>query len=277
MAIVVTIATMMQPRIEINGHVASADDLRRLALVNYGHFTSMQVRDGCVRGFDLHMQRLADATRELFGSDLNLDVVRGYIHHALDGESANVSLRVTVFANSFDRTRPEKSVSPDVAASTSAARDVAQLPPLRVRSVHYQREFPHIKHVGTFALFHHQRLARLAGFDDALLTTATGDISEGSIWNIGFWDGDRVIFPIAPALRGVTLQLLEIGLRRQGIEHAHRNVNLSDLASLRAAFTMNSGALGQPIASIDACEFDIDPQLTALLQRAYESNPPQPV
>lgn len=277
MAIVVTIATMMQPRIEINGHVASADDLCRLALVNYGHFTSMQVRDGCVRGFDLHMQRLADATRELFGSDLNLDVVRGYIHHALDGESANVSLRVTVFANSFDRTRPEKSVSPDVAASTSAARDVAQLPPLRVRSVHYQREFPHIKHVGTFALFHHQRLARLAGFDDALLATATGDISEGSIWNIGFWDGDRVIFPIAPALRGVTLQLLEIGLRRQGIEHAHRNVNLSDLASLRAAFTMNSGALGQPIASIDACEFDIDPQLTALLQRAYESNPPQPV
>lgn len=277
MAIVVTIATMMQPRIEINGHVASADDLCRLALVNYGHFTSMQVRDGCVRGFDLHMQRLADATRELFGSDLNLDVVRGYIRHALDGESANVSLRVTVFANSFDRTRPEKSVSPDVAASTSAARDVAQLPPLRVRSVHYQREFPHIKHVGTFALFHHQRLARLAGFDDALLTTATGDISEGSIWNIGFWDGDRVIFPIAPALRGVTLQLLEIGLRRQGIEHAHRNVNLSDLASLRAAFTMNSGALGQPIASIDACEFDIDPQLTALLQRAYESNPPQPV
>lgn len=277
MAIVVTIATMMQPRIEINGHVASADDLCRLALVNYGHFTSMQARDGCVRGFDLHMQRLADATRELFGSDLNLDVVRGYIHHALDGESANVSLRVTVFANSFDRTRPEKSVSPDVAASTSAARDVAQLPPLRVRSVHYQREFPHIKHVGTFALFHHQRLARLAGFDDALLTTATGDISEGSIWNIGFWDGDRVIFPIAPALRGVTLQLLEIGLRRQGIEHAHRNVNLSDLASLRAAFTMNSGALGQPIASIDACEFDIDPQLTALLQRAYESNPPQPV
>lgn len=277
MAIVVTIATMMQPRIEINGHVASADDLCRLALVNYGHFTSMQVRDGCVRGFDLHMQRLADATRELFGSDLNLDVVRGYIHHALDGESANVSLRVTVFANSFDRTRPEKSVSPDVAASTSAARDVAQLPPLRVRSVHYQREFPHIKHVGTFALFHHQRLARLAGFDDALLATVTGDISEGSIWNIGFWDGDRVIFPIAPALRGVTLQLLEIGLRRQGIEHAHRNVNLSDLASLRAAFTMNSGALGQPIASIDACEFDIDPQLTALLQRAYESNPPQPV
>ncbi|MEO8460715.1 MAG: aminotransferase class IV family protein [Dokdonella sp.] len=266
---------MMRSRIEINGDVAGAEDLQQLALVNYGHFTSMQVRGGCVRGFDLHVQRLADATRELFGSELDTDATRRYIRHALEGVNEPQSLRVTVFAREFDRMRPEQSPSPDVLVSTSSARDNTRIAPLRVRSIHYQREFPHIKHVGTFALFHHQRLARLAGFDDALFTTPTGDISEGSIWNVGFWDGDRVVFPTVPALRGVTLQLLEIGLRRQGVAYAHRNVNLSDLASLQAAFTMNSGALGQPIASIDACEFNGDPQLATLLQIAYESNPPQ--
>ena len=51
-----------------NGQPASTDDLRALALVNYGHFSSMQVRDHAVQGIGLHQQRLTAATRELFGN-----------------------------------------------------------------------------------------------------------------------------------------------------------------------------------------------------------------
>ena len=38
-----------------NGKPASAEDLRALALVNFGHFTTVQVRDRCARGIDLHL------------------------------------------------------------------------------------------------------------------------------------------------------------------------------------------------------------------------------
>ena len=34
----------------LDGRPASADDLRALALANYGHFTSMQVRGRAVKG-----------------------------------------------------------------------------------------------------------------------------------------------------------------------------------------------------------------------------------
>ena len=43
------------PRIEINGHAATAGELAVPALVNYGHFTAMQVRDLRVRGLALHL------------------------------------------------------------------------------------------------------------------------------------------------------------------------------------------------------------------------------
>ena len=47
------------------------DALRALALSNYGHFTSMQVRNGAVQGRELHVRRLEDATQALFGTPLD--------------------------------------------------------------------------------------------------------------------------------------------------------------------------------------------------------------
>src|SRR3546814_3650403 len=49
-----------------NGRRAEAADLVALAMRNHGHFTTMQVRDGAVRGLDLHLARLREATAELF-------------------------------------------------------------------------------------------------------------------------------------------------------------------------------------------------------------------
>ena len=85
------------PRIEINGHGATADQLGFPALVNYGHFTAMQVRNRRVRGLDLHLARLDSATRELFGASLDGRRVRDHIRHALAGDAGDASVRVTVF------------------------------------------------------------------------------------------------------------------------------------------------------------------------------------
>ena len=44
---------------ELNGVPATLDQIKSLALTNYGHFTSMHVEDQRVRGLSLHMQRFA--------------------------------------------------------------------------------------------------------------------------------------------------------------------------------------------------------------------------
>ena len=58
----------MSARLFCEGRAPSAEILAAPALVNYGHFSTMQGRAGAVRGFDLHLQRLDEGTRTLFGS-----------------------------------------------------------------------------------------------------------------------------------------------------------------------------------------------------------------
>ena len=68
---------------ELNGVPASLDEVRSLALTNYGHFTTMRVEDQRVRGLGLHMQRLVRDCREVFDTDLEPDHVRQFVRHAL--------------------------------------------------------------------------------------------------------------------------------------------------------------------------------------------------
>jgi len=253
-------------RIEVNGEPATQGDLRWLVVQNYGHFTSMQVRNGAVQGLHLHLDRLQDATRELFGHDLDLAAVRGWMRRVA-GDAGSLALRVNVFSRGFDRDRPSKPATPDVLVAASPARDAATMP-LRVRSQRYDREAPHIKHVGTFGLFHQRRIAQQHGFDDALFVTADDAVSEGTIWNVGFFDGERIVWPQAPMLRGVSMQLLQEGLRRDGAPMVVRRVERAELAGLRSAFFTNSARAVQPIACIDDVEFIVDAGLRDMLEAA---------
>ena len=163
-----------------NDAPVGVDDLRHCVQTNYGHFTVMRVEDGRVRGLDLHLDRLQSATRELFGSELDRERVRGYLRRVLNDASGAWSVRINVFALSLDREHMDRSVDVDVLVGASPApAPVTQ--PLRVKSFVYARELPSIKHVGTFGLFHHRRLARLAGFDDALFVDTDGRIMRGGL------------------------------------------------------------------------------------------------
>ncbi|MBO9663985.1 aminotransferase class IV family protein [Dokdonella sp.] len=261
--------------VELNGQPAGLDDLRLLAVQNYGHFTSMQVRDGGVQGLDRHLDRLQRATQELFAHALDLDATRGWMRQAVAG-AGELSLRVNVFSRRFDRERPLTPAAPDVLVTTAPARASAS-PPLRVGSVHYQREAPHIKHVGTFGLFHQRRLAQSRGYDDALFVASDGAVSEGSIWNVGFFDGQRVIWPDAPMLEGVSMQLLQAGLRESGVDSVVRRVDLAEVANFRAAFFTNSGCAVQPIAAIDEKIFAAAPELVQALDAAARIAPWQAI
>jgi branched-subunit amino acid aminotransferase/4-amino-4-deoxychorismate lyase len=266
----------MKQCIELNGAVADVDALRQAILTNYGHFTSMQVRDGSVRGLDLHLDRLARATFELFGSALDPDRVRTWMRQAIGGNDMPLSLRVQVFARTLDREHLDRSVVPDVLVATAPARTL-ETTPLRVRSVRYQREAPHIKHVGTFGLFQQKRLAQLQGFDDAVFVGPDGAIAEGTIWNIGFFDGERFTWPDASALDGVSMQLLKAGLPAIGIPSDTRRVGLAGLSGFRAAFFTNSSCVACPLACIDEIGFEADRALVDMLARAMDVHPWQRV
>ncbi|HEX7916522.1 aminotransferase class IV family protein [Rudaea sp.] len=265
------------PRIELNGEPASVDDLRHLVQTNYGHFTAFRVKSGMARGLDLHLDRLQHATRELFGSELDRERVRAYLCHAVAGEARELSVRINVFARALDRERLDQPVAADVLVIVAPASSQV-LSPLRVKSFLYARDLPTIKHVGTFALFQHRRLARQAGYDDALFVDADGRISEGSIWSIGFVDRDGgIVWPDAPQLDGVSMQLLKAGLARARMRSVTRAIQLAEIGEFRAAFFTNAGVPVRQIASIDDHSFTIDGAVMEELQRGYLSNTLQPI
>jgi branched-subunit amino acid aminotransferase/4-amino-4-deoxychorismate lyase len=255
------------PRIEVNGRGATAEQLGFAALVNYGHFTAMQVRGAKVRGLELHLRRLDDATRELFGGGLEGDRVRDHVRHAL-GRTLEASVRVGVFWPDGD----------DTASVMVATRPPADVPsaPQRLQAVTYERPVAHIKHVGSFAQIYFGRLAKRNGFDDALLTNSDGVIAEGAIANIGFFDRAGVVWPDAPALHGVTAQLIAPGLADAGLLSRRSTVRMADLPSFRGAFLTNSLGVA-PVGRVDDLDVALDTELMRTVTEVYESVPWDPI
>lgn len=257
------------------GRPADAATLAAIALVNYGHFTSLQVRHGAVRGLDLHLRRLQHGTSTLFGSRLGEAGLRAELAAALDAFGQDdASLRVTVFARGFDFRDPLRDVAPDVLVAVSPASQSPSAA-LRVRPVAFVRELPQVKHVGTFPLFHLRREAMAAGFDDALFVTAHGHLVEGTVWNLGLWDGQGITWPEGPALRGTQEHLLQAGLERLGVPQQVRPVHLDELGAFAAAFACNSRGL-QPIRAVGARTLP-ETVLPPVLEQALSTQPWQPV
>ncbi len=117
----------------LNGRPPTVDDLRALALSNYGHFTAMQVRDRAVQGLELHVDRLRAGTRELFGVELGRERILAELRTALAGGEADASLRFTVFARDFDYRKPLQAVEPDMLVTLTPAVSPHK-PPLRAKS-----------------------------------------------------------------------------------------------------------------------------------------------
>ena len=244
--------------VSCNGRPAQVEDLLP-ALVNYGHFTSMQVRGHAVQGLELHLERLSQATRELFGSELDVAQVQAWMAQALQqAGQGDASLRVTVYSRHFDFRAPLVAVPVDVLVAVSAP--VALTAPKRVRSVIWQRELPQIKHVGTFGLFAERRAAMAAGFDDVLFVSAGGEISEGSTWNLALHDGERLIWPQALALRGTAEALLQ---RHWPGAQATQPLRLAELTGVKAAFACNASGLW----ALEAIDGQVLPGSQALAEK----------
>jgi branched-subunit amino acid aminotransferase/4-amino-4-deoxychorismate lyase len=132
---------------ELNGTPISVSDLKALALTNFGHFTSMRVDDGCVRGLSLHMSRLSRDSREVFDADLDLDYVRHLVRKVATASTGSFVIRVTVFDPALEMGHPGVKAEPKILVTTRSA-STTPLDPLRVQSARYSRDLPKVKHVG---------------------------------------------------------------------------------------------------------------------------------
>jgi branched-subunit amino acid aminotransferase/4-amino-4-deoxychorismate lyase len=255
--------------VELNGRTPDLAQLHRIATVNYGHYTSLQVRDQRVRGLALHVSRLADGAEELFGHRIGVAEehrLLGFVRHAL-GAVRDATVRVTFVPGAGEQ------APPDVLVSVSDPAPDAPGPPLRVQSVPYERELPEHKHQATMGLHYRSREARLAGFDDALFVGRDGRVREGTSWNVAFWDGAQVVWPAAPMLKGVTMVLLQIAMSMTGIPWDLRPVDAEELSGFTAAAAVSSRWPGRPIASIDELPLKDDGVLTGTLQAAWATVP----
>ncbi|MCK9921363.1 aminotransferase class IV family protein [Frankia sp. AgPm24] len=254
---------------ELNGAPASPDQMRVLALTNYGHFTSMLVKDFAVRGLSLHLERLTRDCRQLFDTDLDTNAVRHQVRHALAGNPGPVMVRVTVYDPALDLGTIGSDAEPSVLVTTRPAGHGA-LAPLRLQAARYQRETPTVKHVSLFGALTHRRRAQRAGFDDVLFISDDGMISEASTSNIGFVRQGRVVWPRAAWLPGVTMALID-----QRLDQPARTepVNLSDLQDLEAAFVTSSGTGVRAVLSVDRTEWRTDHEVLDKVRELYTETP----
>ena len=258
-----------------DGREPTREELLDAALDTYGHFTAMQVRGGRTRGLDLHLARLDAANRELFGEELDGERVRSLIRHALVGGSPDASVRVIV------RSAAAGGSGSSGAAAGSAVRvfvtvrapftmphDASQ----RLKSARYLRTAPHIKRPGDFGQTFHIAQAQKAGYDDALLVADDGTIAEPAIANIAFFDGTNVIWPDAPVLAGITMQVIAPRLAEHGMPSRTARITLADVGDFAGACVTNSRGIAA-VTGIDKVEIPVAADFVKTLNAAYDAVP----
>lgn len=255
-----------------NGRPSTADDATDLAFAGFAHFTAMQVRDGAVRGLDLHLSRLQSASHDLFGREVDIRLLRDRIRQAVATGRRSLSLVVTIRVAEGEFVPADAYRPLDVTVQTGAPSD-GPIGPVRLDVVEHERFLPHIKHVGEGAKTYYLRRAMHRGFDDAVFLDRTGRISEGTIWNLAFSDGDTVIWPRSELLTGTTMQIVRRQLHRAGIPQDEREVHPADLGGLSAVL-MNSWTPAVPITSIGNQTLAHDPEFERRLRNAFDAEAP---
>jgi len=258
--------------VQRNGQPATAEDLTPLAFAGYAHFTAMQVRGGNVRGLDLHLERLRVASMELFGQALPDDQVRSYLRAAVRGGPSDLSLLATVYSPAGEFTVAGAEVAPEVLVRTGPPSS-GPAGPLALAVVEYERVLPTIKHVGEIAKTYFLRHAVGQGFDDAAFIDQQGRLSEGSIWNLAFWDGSAVVWPEAKMLIGTTMGILRRQLERMGVPQRVEKVTLADVAEFSGAVVMNSWTPGVAVSRIGSVRLPEAPIFLNVLHKAYDAEP----
>ncbi|KRD39912.1 branched-chain amino acid aminotransferase [Lysobacter sp. Root916] len=253
-----------------NGQDANAETLAPLAFAGHAHFTAMQVRDRKIRGLDLHLDRLRTASMQMYGRALPDERIRAYLRSAIAAGPADLSLTATVYSPSGEFVVAGPDIEPEVLIRTSPAA-TGPAGPLSLATFDYERPLPNVKHVGEVAKTHYLRAAVAQGFDDAAFVDRHGRLSEASIWNLVFWDGEAVVWPIADMLIGTTMGIVRRQLDRLGVAQRDQEMRLADLSGLAGAAVMNSWTPGVAVSDIGPIALPQAPIFMQALQSAHKA------
>jgi branched-subunit amino acid aminotransferase/4-amino-4-deoxychorismate lyase len=253
---------------ELDGNPATPETLQALGLTNYGHFTAMRVEDQLIRGLSHHLDRLVHDCRMVFGTELDRGRVREFIQHAIAGRDGSFVVRVTIFDPALELGHPGSPAEPHVLVTS---RPAAPWPPgpMRVQTMSYRRDLPGVKHTGLFGQLWCRRAAQLNGYDDALFMDSAGFVSEGATWNIGFFDGERVVWPSASVLPGVTMRLLD----QAHAQTITSPVSLREIRGMQAAFATNTTIGVRAITAIDEMQLPGGHVIFETLRKEYQDIP----
>ena len=224
---------------QVDGQDADAAALAPLAFAGYAHFTALQIRDGRAPG--PHLARLRAGSQALYGQALPDEVqarLRGDPGRAAgpvaDGHGV---LPAGEFTIAGPGARPRLLVRTAPPSNGPAG-------PLSLALVEHERMLPGVKHVGEVAKTYLLREAASQGHDDAAFVDRRGRLSEATIWNLAFWDGEYVVWPRAAMLGGTMMGIVRRQLDRLGAPQ--RELKAEDLRALKGAVVMNSWTPGVP-------------------------------
>ncbi len=256
-----------QRRLLLDGAAVDAARLVDLMSTNLGHSTAMQVRGSSVQGLDLHLARLVSGSRRILSHELDPALVLRRVVEAL-ADTEDATVKVYVMASP----EPLEPALLVVVEPPAPAGDV----PRRLRTVRYQRPFADLKHTGTFVKRWHERQARQAGYDTALLVSPAGDVLETATANVALVRDDALVWPAGELLEGVTMQLLERRLAAVGLGSLRERLPLASIDGASSVVVVNSRGVA-PVGQVDDTAIAVDLALLARVREALAHEPWQPL
>lgn len=256
----------------LNGQFIPSSEITRLAFSGFAHFTAIQVRDGKIKGLDLHLDRLKRASLALYNKSITEKLIRSHICSAIENAPLDYSLTITIYSPKGEFTAQSMDIEPAVLIRISAPSNGPD-GPLRLAAINHERTLPDIKHVGEIGKTYFLHQAIKQGFDDAIFVDNNGHVSEGSIWNLAFWDGESVVWPKARMLKGTMMGVVQRQLSGLNIPQREEIITISRLAEFQGAVVMNSWTPGIIVTEIETNGFTESKALFELVHKAYKAEP----
>ncbi|HEU5261124.1 MAG TPA: aminotransferase class IV [Gemmatimonadales bacterium] len=213
----------------------------------YGLIETMRVRDGRIPFLDRHLARLERSLRELGLPRPDRDVAALVTPFSGTG---NAVLRVEVCDG----------------RATVTVRELPPLdPPTVITASKPHEPYPH-KTTQRDCFIDAAVEADVAEADDALLLTHDGQVAEGTVWNVFWWERDGLRTP------EVEIGILP-GIGRARILELEKNVEQGRYSRRaldgKSAFLTNAARGVVAIASLDGKPVPADKRMAALAQRFW--------
>ncbi len=239
--------------IVLNGQVIDFESpILSLALYGYGVFTSFLVRQGGVKGFSDHLERLQRDCLALFEmAPSESDIRRNLSKFIEQFYSREVLIRITVFPQNFSLSHPENINQLNILI-TGRKTSAISSKPLRLQVIETQRILPHHKTVNMISNLKARAIAHQAGYSDALMLTGE-KITEGATWNIFFTQDNTILTPPVQdgLLPGVTRKLILENASKFDIKMREQSIFKSSLSQYESCFITNSSVGISSVESID--------------------------